>query len=226
MTISVAPAGGTSSPAPGRPLLTALRRRPRLRAGLLQILYVAAGVVLGMLIPRISIGPTISASQVDLVFTDIGVALIALVSVVYTLLFLNVQFAATTYSPRLNMFRDSQLVWHAQRPRYRSCCPAFDTGIERTFEQDPSLALRLLNHIGLRALSPAVNDPYTAIQALDSIEALLRRLAIQQLDLGAVTGADGRARIRLTMPGWEDFVSAGLDELIHTGTATRRYGND
>jgi len=97
---------------------------------------------------------------------------------------------------------------------------AFDTGIERTFEQDPSLALRLLNHIGLRALSPAVNDPYTAIQALDSIEALLRRLAIQQLDLGAVTGADGRARIRLTMPGWEDFVSAGLDELIHTGTAT------
>lgn len=38
---------------------------------------------------------------------------ISLVAVVFSLLFLTVQFASTTLSPRLNMFRDEPLVWHA-----------------------------------------------------------------------------------------------------------------
>ncbi len=40
----------------------------------------------------------------------------------------------------------------------------------RTFEQDPKYAIRLLVHIAIRALSPAINDPTTAVQALDQIE--------------------------------------------------------
>ena len=42
-----------------------------------------------------------------------------------------------------------------------------ELGAERTFEQDPKYALRLLVDIAIRALSPAVNDPITAVQALD-----------------------------------------------------------
>src|SRR5208283_5146641 len=49
-------------------------------------------------------------------------------------------------------------------------------GAERTFEQDPKYAIRLLVDIAIKALSPAVNDPTTAVQALDQIEDLLRRL--------------------------------------------------
>jgi uncharacterized membrane protein len=42
-------------------------------------------------------------------------------------------------------------------------------GRERTFEQDPKYALRLLVDVGIKALSPAINDPTTAVQALDQI---------------------------------------------------------
>ena len=61
---------------------------------------------------------------------------------------------------------------------------------ERTFEQDPKYALRLLVDIAIRALSPAVNDPTTAVQALDQIADLLRRLGSRQLrSAGSKTNA-------------------------------------
>src|SRR5262249_31447915 len=41
---------------------------------------------------------------------------------------------------------------------------------QRTFDQDPKYALRLLVDIAIKALSPAINDPTTAVQALDEIE--------------------------------------------------------
>ncbi|MCX4853606.1 DUF2254 domain-containing protein [Streptomyces canus] len=39
-------------------------------------------------------------------------------------------------------------------------------GAERTIEQDPVFALRILVDIAIRALSPAFNDPTTAVQVL------------------------------------------------------------
>ena len=53
---------------------------------------------------------------------------------------------------------------------------AFEIGDERTFEQDPKYAIRLVVDIAIKALSPAINDPTTAVQALDQIEDLLIRL--------------------------------------------------
>jgi uncharacterized membrane protein len=107
-------AGRSSTNAPrNRSLVRALRRRRQLRAGLVQLLYVAVGVALGVLMPRVNWVPRVDADQVTAVFAGIGGGLIALVSVVYALLFLVVQFGATTHSPRLNLFRDSPLVWHA-----------------------------------------------------------------------------------------------------------------
>ena len=88
------------------------------------------------------------------------------------------------------------------------------TGVNRTFDQDPLLALRLLSDIGLRALSPAVNDPATAVQTLDAIVALLARAASRDLDARTVESPDGTARIRLDLPTWPDFVNEGLDELL------------
>ncbi|WCB95187.1 hypothetical protein DSM104299_03930 [Baekduia alba] len=48
----------------------------------------------------------------------------------------------------------------------------FALGQERTIEQDPAFALRIIVDIAIRALSPAVNDPTTAVQLLDHVEAL------------------------------------------------------
>ncbi|HUK33980.1 MAG TPA: DUF2254 family protein, partial [Vicinamibacterales bacterium] len=64
-------------------------------------------------------------------------------------------------------------------------------GVGRTFEQDPKYAIRLLVDIAIRALSPAVNDPTTAVQALDQIEDLLRRLGRRQLEAGQAHDATG-----------------------------------
>jgi uncharacterized membrane protein len=50
-------------------------------------------------------------------------------------------------------------------------------GPERSFDQDPMfVALRLLAEIRLRALSPTVNDPATAVDAIDAMEGLLRAM--------------------------------------------------
>jgi uncharacterized membrane protein len=99
----------------------------------------------------------------------------------------------------------------------RELLTGVEAGIERSFAQDPLLAFRLLNDIGLRAVSAAINDPYTAVQVIDAIEGLLRRLITRHLDVGSIPGSDGRSRVRLSMPDWDDFVRAAVDELIETG---------
>jgi uncharacterized membrane protein len=85
--------------------------------------------------------------------------------------------------------------------------PALRTGIERTFDQDPAMALRVLADIALRALSPAVNDPTTAIEALNGIDQLLRLLADRELAVETVKGSDGELRVLLRLPSWHDYVS-------------------
>ena len=75
----------------------------------------------------------------------------------------------------------------------RAVLKAFTVGEERTFEQDPAFALRLLADIALRALSPAVNDPTTAVQALDAMDGLLRVLATRDLSVGMLSTATARS---------------------------------
>jgi uncharacterized membrane protein len=91
---------------------------------------------------------------------------------------------------------------------------ALTVGEERTYEQDPLFAVRVLADIALRALSPAVNDPTTAVQALDAMDGLLRALATRELDIGRITGSDGTLRITLVLPTWEDYLAVALDEII------------
>jgi uncharacterized membrane protein len=88
------------------------------------------------------------------------------------------------------------------------------TGIERTFDQDPSMALRVLADIALRALSPATNDPTTAIQALDEIDTLLSQIIRRDLDVETVNGPDGHPRVQLRLPTWDDYVAVAVDEII------------
>jgi uncharacterized membrane protein len=336
-----------------RPVLRALRRRRRLQASLVQLVYVVAFFGLALLLVRIGGGPTIPATTaVPMLFALAG-GLVGFIGVVYSLLFLVVQWASSTYSPRLNLFRDHPLVWHSfgffvgtivyclisglalgdetqvsiavpslavlailvslalfqalQRHAfasiqlaptldaiaahgrlvlgalYKTDCRADDqpgielppaqmevrwvepprvlqqidvpalvrladetdvvvvlltgvgaqlveqdvvvrihgrgagpstaevlrtlvSGPERTFDQDPLLAFRLLVDIALRALSPAINDPTTAVQALDAIDGLIRPLCMRDFDVGRVVGAEGDLRVVVPLPHWEDLV--------------------
>jgi len=84
---------------------------------------------------------------------------------------------------------------------------------ERTFEQDPQYPFRLLVDIAIRALSPAVNDPTTAVQAIDQIEDLLRRLGHSVLDAGYVADERGTVRVVFPTPTWDDYLRLAFDEI-------------
>jgi uncharacterized membrane protein len=346
-------------PAPGRPGRRFTRRHRRLRAGLSQLVFLIAGLGFGILVPKISVPPTVSSGRiVDLLFTA-GVTVISLITVIYSLLFVVVQWVSSAFSPRLSRFRDDPIVWRAfaysigvfvfcftaafaignrktvsvavpvlalllvvaalvfmrtlqtrafismllapnldaitergreildglypqsadedpaagtPLPPWRgtvawpdrpavlqqlhldplvsaaraagsvvvlrqavgvtllSGTPIADVhggdlgqqavlraivpGRERTFDQDPLLAFRLLADIALRALSPAINDPATAAQVLDCLEGLLGPLAARNAPAGQVADADGVIRVMLKLPHWDDFACSCLDDII------------
>ena len=337
------------------------RPRRRLRAGLVQLLCALAGLGLGLLLPRITFDSTVASTQVTDALVAVGFGILGLVTVIFSLLFLVVQWAFTSLSPRLNLFRDDPIVWRtfafavgvfvfsvstalvigdqqkvsvivpaaevvallaaialirtlqvkafasiqlaptlaaiASQGRgiiddlYRRPCtadrqpaaplpprrravlwphrqatlqqldlgrllraadgavivlragmgdtlqqgaPVADlhggeavdaavlaglvTGQERTFGQDPLFAFRLLADIGMRALSPAVNDPATAVQVLDTIESLLQALVSRDLDVAEVADDAGAIRVVLALPSWDDYLRTGLDDLLESAS--------
>jgi uncharacterized membrane protein len=348
--------GGRRRPAgPGRRFT---RRRRRLRAGLAQLLFVVLGLAAGIFVPRITVPPLVSAGRiVELLFTA-GVTVISLVTVIYSLLFLVVQWVSGTFSMRLALFRDDPIVWRAfaysiglfvfcftaafaigndktvsvivpvlalvlvvaalafmrvlqtrafvsmllaptltaisergraildglyspasgperapvALPPLRGTVtwpgrlavlqqlhlgplvaaagqadavvvlrqavgvtlltgmPVADvhggrlgedivlraivTGPERSFDQDPELAFRLLADVGLRALSPAVNDPATAVQVIDALEDLLTVLAARTASARQVADEQGTVRVVLSLPPWEQLARGSVDDLI------------
>jgi uncharacterized membrane protein len=97
---------------------------------------------------------------------------------------------------------------------------AFEIGDERTFEQDPKYAIRLVVDIAIKALSPAINDPTTAVQALDQIEDLLIRLGHRQLDIGKYRDDHGTLHLVVPFPTWDDFLRLALDEIRYCGASS------
>jgi uncharacterized membrane protein len=334
------------------------RPRRRLRAGLVELVCVLAGLGLGLLLPHISAGPTVARTWVTEALVTLGFGTLGLVSVIFSLLFLVVQWAFGSLSPRLNLFRDDPIVWrtfavavgvfvfsvtaalviandskvpvivpavevaavlltvaliwalqvkaftsiqlaptlatvaakgrgilddlyrhpatakppskvlpplrravtwpHEQTtlqqvdlPRLLQAAgsavivlkvgigdtlqqgaPVADlhggevtdaavlrglvTGPERTFHQDPLFAFRLLADIGLRALSPAVNDPATAVQVLDTMQSLLSPLVTRDLDVTEMADGSGAVRVVLALPSWDDYLRTSLDDLIES----------
>lgn len=97
---------------------------------------------------------------------------------------------------------------------------AIELGTERTFEQDPKYAIRLLVDIAIKALSPAINDPTTAVQALDQIEDLIIRLGRRRLEIGAYRDAVGTLRFSILYPSWDDFLRVAFDEIRFYGASS------
>ena len=325
----------------------------------MQLLCALAGLGLGLLLPRITTDATVASTRVTDALVAAGFGVLGLVTVIFSLLFLVVQWAFSSLSPRLNLFRDDPIVWrtfafavgvfvfsvttalvigdqhkvsvivpaaevaallaalalirslqvkafasiqlaptlsaiagHGRRiiddlyrrprtpgrppaaqlpPRRRAIlwphrqailqqldlgrllraadgavivlragmgdtlqqgAPVADlhggevadtavlaglvTGQERTFHQDPLFAFRLLADIALRALSPAVNDPATAVQVLDTIESLLQALVSRDLAVADVTDGAGTVRVVLALPSWDDYLRTALDDLIES----------
>ena len=351
--------GAVMQPLADRPLRRFGRPRRRLRAGLVQLLCVLAGLGLGLLLPRITTDATVASARVTDVLIGVGFGVLGLVTIIYSLLFLVVQWAFTSLSPRLNLFRDDPIIWrtfafavgvfvfsvtaalvigdqdkvsvivpaagivavlaaialirtlqvkafaslqlaptlaaiagqgrgilddlyprlytagrppaaplppwhrtilwphrqvtlqqldlgrllaaaggtvivlragmgdtlqqggpvadlHGGEAADKAVLAGLVTGPERTFDQDPLFAFRLLADIALRALSPAVNDPATAVQVLDTIESLLQVLVSRDLDVADIDDDAGTVRVVLALPSWDDYLRIALDDLLES----------
>jgi uncharacterized membrane protein len=94
-----------------------------------------------------------------------------------------------------------------------------EIGEERTIEQDPAFAMRIVVDTAIRALSPAVNDPTTAVQGIDALEPIVRELAGRDLDASFARGADGCVRLVWPSPDWEDVLDLAFEEIRAYGAS-------
>ncbi len=90
-------------------------------------------------------------------------------------------------------------------------------GRERDLEQDPAFAFRIIVDIASKALSPAINDPTTAVLGIDQIHSLLREVGLRRLDTGLVRDSTGQLRLVYRTPDWDDFVGLAVTEIRQFG---------
>jgi uncharacterized membrane protein len=90
-------------------------------------------------------------------------------------------------------------------------------GSERTLEQDPIFAFRVIVDIALKALSPAINDPTTAVLALDQVHRLLRTVGRRKLRGEVIPDESGQPRLIYRTPNWEDYVHVACREIRACG---------
>ncbi len=86
-------------------------------------------------------------------------------------------------------------------------------GPERTIEQDSTFAFRVIVDIGIKALSKAINDPTTAVLAIDQLNRLLRSVGKRDLRNEQIVDEAGRLRVIFPTPNWEDFVQLSFREI-------------
>ena len=91
---------------------------------------------------------------------------------------------------------------------------------ERTIEQDPAFAMRIVVDLTIRALSPAINDPTTAVQGLDVLGVLVRELGGRDLEASLARDAAGEVRLVWRSPSWEDVLDLAFDEIRHYGAGS------
>jgi uncharacterized membrane protein len=94
-------------------------------------------------------------------------------------------------------------------------------GEERTIEQDPAFAVRIMVDVAIRALSPAVNDPTTATQVIDYLGETLRRIGTAGFAITTQRSrATGGAAVVIAHRRWEDFLALALTEIREYGATS------
>jgi uncharacterized membrane protein len=86
-------------------------------------------------------------------------------------------------------------------------------GAHRTPVQDPEFSIRHLVEIGVRALSPGVNDPYTAVAVVHRLSASLSHLMGRALPPGVFRDKSGMVRVVCQQPSYASLTEAALDQI-------------
>ena len=91
------------------------------------------------------------------------------------------------------------------------------TGPHRTLTQDPVFAIDQLVEIAIRALSPAVNDTFTALTCIDWISAGLSTISTRVLEEGVYRGRSGKIRLIEFDPSYGRMVNRAFDKIRQAG---------
>lgn len=91
-------------------------------------------------------------------------------------------------------------------------------GSVRTPTQDVRFSLNLLVEMALRALSPSLNDPFTAIACIDRLSAALAHAGAFQIRKGVWWDREGTARLASPPVGFEDLVAGAYTQIRQSST--------
>lgn len=93
-------------------------------------------------------------------------------------------------------------------------------GSERTLQQDPTFAFRILVDIAIKALSLGINDPTTAVLAIDQLHRLLRHVGLKHVSREEIRDSVDELRLIFRTPNWEDFVHLSCTEIRLCGASS------
>ncbi len=96
-------------------------------------------------------------------------------------------------------------------------CSGLELTLMRSMRQDLSLGFRRLVDIAERALSPGVNDPSTAVEVIDQLHDVLRRLAAMRGAYPVTSDEEGIPRVVTRDHSFEDYLDQAIDEIAHYG---------
>jgi uncharacterized membrane protein len=115
--------------------------------------------------------------------------------------------------------RPLAVVWPAQAaPQVaKALVRAQVVGPHRTLTQDVGFAVDQLAEIALRALSPAVNDTFTAINCIDWLGDGLCKISARQLPSGVYRDSQGLIRLIDPVITYERLVKGGFDKIRQAG---------
>ncbi len=114
--------------------------------------------------------------------------------------------------PLFNLYGGARLIDDA------SLCELVAFGSERTLDQDPTFAFRIVVDMAIRALSPAINDPTTAVLAIDQLHRMLRMVGSRHLRTDRILDDSGTLRVVFRTPNWEDFIHLAFSEIRSCGS--------
>lgn len=96
---------------------------------------------------------------------------------------------------------------------------AIATGFERTPSEDLALGVRQLTDVAVKALSPGINDPTTAVHAINHSAAFLCELDAAELGPRVLHDDHGRARVAFPLPTFGELLDLAIDQPRIYGSA-------
>ena len=96
----------------------------------------------------------------------------------------------------------------------------FIIGEQRTSQQDAEYSIHQLVEVAIRALSPGINDPYTAIDCIDKLASALCFLTTRELPGENCFDGEGKLRLIIKPFTFAGMMNASFDQIRQYGSTS------